>query len=125
MRGIAALLALFAAIQFFRFNLGAERLFVGPAVLAAMFTGLLVGDLRVLRNPDVHRHVWLRRHLTRMILAFTIGVMALVRIGVSFGLTFEASVLGPLAVAAVCILWVRRRYPLPEADRSAQGPVAD
>lgn len=122
---VAGLLAIFAAIQFIRFNLSPGPLFVGPAVLAALFTGLLIGDLRVLRPEGVHRHVWLRRHLSRMILAFTIAVMALVRIGVNFGLTFEASVILPLAIAAGFILWVRRRFPLPASMPASPSTGSD
>lgn len=108
---LLALLFLFTSIQFVRFNLSGDRLFIGPGVLAAMFGFLLVQDWRMLRSPPSHPNAWLRRHLVRMILAFTFAVMAFVRIGIDFGLSLEMSVIAPLAVAAIAIALVYRNYP--------------
>jgi hypothetical protein len=44
-----------------------------------------------------------------MIFAFSFGVMAVVRIGIDFGLTFEMSVVLPLLVALVLVIFFRRR----------------
>ncbi|MEX2495750.1 MAG: hypothetical protein WD448_06660 [Woeseia sp.] len=66
----------------------------------------------MLHADPPHPNFWIRRHLVRMILAFTIAVMAVVRIGLNFGLSLEASVVIPLGIAAACISWVYRRYPL-------------
>ena len=69
----------------------------------------------MLRSPRSHPNAWLRRHLTRMILAFTFAVMALVRIGIEIGLSLDASVILPLVVAALAIMIVYRSYPIVDA----------
>lgn len=115
---LLALLFLFTLVQFVRFNLGGDRLIIGPGVLAAMFGTLFVQDWRMLRSPPLHLNAWLRRHLTRMILAFTFAVMAFVRIGIDFGLSLEMSVILPLAIAAVAIALVYRNYPITHPERS-------
>ncbi len=109
---LLALLFLFTLIQFVRFNLNGDRVIFGPGVLAAMFAILLVQDWRMLRSPPSQPNSWLRRHLTRMILAFTFAVMAFVRIGIDFGLSLEMSVIAPLAIAAIAIALVCRKYPV-------------
>lgn len=53
-----------------------------------------------------------------MILAFTFAIMALVRIGLNFGLTIEMATVGPLTVAGIVIMWVYRLYPVPAASPS-------
>lgn len=124
---LTVLLALFSAIQFVRLNLISEQLFIGPAVLTFMFAYLAFQDWRLLVRRERHPYFWLRRHLTRMILAFTFAVMALVRIGLDFGLTIEMTTVGPLLVAGIAIIAVYRRYPVPGArapatDMPGQGP---
>ncbi|MDX1442849.1 MAG: hypothetical protein R3270_03610 [Gammaproteobacteria bacterium] len=110
---IAALLALFAAIQFVRFNfVEGQALFIGPLVIAVLFGSLLFQDIRMLKRRPVMRNFWLRRHFTRMIFAYTIGVMALVRIGIDFGLSLEMTVILPLLIATGFIAWIYRLYPL-------------
>lgn len=116
--GLVALLFAFSIIQFVRFNLLAGQLLIGPLVLAAVFGSLFAQDWHMMRRAPVWPNYWIRRHLVRMILAFTIAVMALVRIGINLGLSLEASVVLPLAVAAACIMWTYRRYPVP-AERGA------
>ncbi len=108
---LLALLFLFASIQFVRLNLSGDTVFIGPGVLAAMFGFLLIQDWQMLRSPPSQPNAWLRRHLVRMILAFTFAVMAFVRIGIDFGLSLEMSVIAPLAVAAIAIVFVYRNYP--------------
>lgn len=121
---IPGLLGLFSFVQFVRINLGPAPFFLGPLAMAAMFWFLFVQDWRMLRRPPSHRNAWLRRHLLRMVLAFTIAIMALVRIGIRFGLTLEASVLVPLAVAALAILWMYRRWPVPPQPHRGRGMEA-
>lgn len=106
------LLFLFTTLQFVRFNLGGQGLLIGPAFMAAMFGFLLVQDWRMLRSPPSHPNAWLRRHLVRMILAFTFAVMAFVRIGIDFGLSIQVTVIVPLAIAAIAIAFVYRKYPV-------------
>lgn len=112
---LLALLFLSSLIQFIRFNLNGDRVFVGPGVLAAVFGFLLVQDWRMLRSRLSHPNAWLRRHLVRMIFAFTFAVMAFVRIGINFGLSLEMSVIAPLAVATIVIAIVYRKYPIESA----------
>lgn len=116
---LLGLLFAFTTVQFVRINLSSDSLFVGPAVMATLFGILLVQDWRMLRSPPSHPNGWLRRHLTRMILAFTFAIMALVRIGLNFGLSLEMSVILPLVAAAVIIATVYRAYPV--AERAEQG----
>lgn len=123
--GLVALLFAFTLMQFVRFNLVGGQFFIGPLVMAAMFGFLLVQDWHMLRRAPEWPNYWIRRHLVRMILAFTIAAMALVRIGINVGLSLEASVLLPLAVAAACILWTYRRYPAPAGRQAPEAnPVS-
>jgi hypothetical protein len=115
---LPALLLLFTLVQLVRLNLDRDGLFIGPGVLAAMFGTLFVQDWRMLRSPPSHPNAWLRRHLTRMILAFTFAVMAFVRIGTDFGLSLEMTVVLPLAIAAIAIVLVYRNYPIDPPERS-------
>lgn len=105
------LLCLFAAVQFIRFNVGFDRLFIGPAVLAAGFGFLLAQDVAMLKRRPDPPNFWLRRRLTRMILAFTFAIAALMRIGMRLGLSLEMTVILPLLVAAGVIVAAYRRYP--------------
>lgn len=118
--GIPGLLCLFAGVQFVLANRASDTLLLGPLVLCVMFGFLFLQDWRMLANRPTHPNVWLRRHFVRMILAFTIAIMALVRIGLRFGLSLEASVVIPLAVATLAILWVYRRYPVTNRPTSAE-----
>lgn len=109
---LLGLLFAFTLLQFVRINLAADGFLAGPGVLALMFGILFVQDWQMLRAPPSHPNAWLRRHLTRMILAFTFAIMALVRIGIDFGLSLEMSVILPLAIAAIVIIAVYRSYPV-------------
>lgn len=115
---LAGVLFAFTLLQFVRINLVAETFFLGPAIMAALFGILFVQDWRMLRAPPSHPNAWLRRHLTRMILAFTFAIMALVRIGIDFGLSLEMSVILPLAIAVVVIALVYRSYPVAKPGAS-------
>lgn len=115
---LAALLGLFAAAQFVRLNFVEGQLFIGPGVFACMFGFLVWQDWLYLRGED-HPNFRLRRHLTRMILAFAIAAMALARIGLDFGLSIQITTLGPLAIAAGFIVWQYRKYPVPRKSLAA------
>lgn len=119
--GLTLLLALFAGVQFVRLNLISPQLFIGPAVLSFMFLFLAYQDWILLRRKERHPNFWLRRHFTRMILAYTFGVMALVRIGLDFGLTIEMATIGPLLVAGIVIIWIYRLYPISGRSPSGSG----
>ncbi len=109
---LLALLFLFTLAQFIRFNLNGDRVIIGPGVLAVTFGFLLIQDWRMLRSPPSHPNAWLRRHLVRMILAFTFAVMAFVRIGIDFGLSLEMSVVAPLIVAMIVIAVAYPQFPI-------------
>lgn len=83
--------------------------FVGPLLLTGLFLYLFVQDVAIVVNRQRPQVFWIRRHLTRMIFALSFGVMALVRIGVSFGLSFEMSVVLPLVGAFILVLFYRWR----------------
>ncbi len=111
---LLGLLFAFTTVQFVRFNLLSDAVIVGPAILAVLFGTLLVQDWQMLRSPPSHPNAWLRRHLSRMILAFTFAIMALVRIGLNFGLSLEMSVILPLVIAVIVIAIVYSKYPVSE-----------
>lgn len=116
---LVALLFLFASVQFARFSLALDQPAIGPLVLAGIFGFLMFQDLHMLLLRPAEPNYWIRRHLVRMILAFTVAVMALVRIGIPFGLSLEASVVLPLMVALLGILWAYRRFPAKPAETTA------
>ena len=89
---------------------GNYEIFVGPIVLACLFGYLIFSDIQILRNRRRDRAYWLNRHMTRMVFAFAFGIMALVRIGIDFGLTFEMSVVIPLMAATLLIMFLRQRF---------------
>ncbi|GAA0859034.1 hypothetical protein [Aliiglaciecola litoralis] len=101
---ILPVIRVFLAIKTNNFDI-----FFGPLLLASLFIYLLVQDLAILVNRQRSREFWIQRHLTRIIFAFSIGVMAVVRIGVNFGLTFEMSVILPLLGALGLVVFFRWR----------------
>lgn len=108
------LIPLFLAAMPLRFVIRAIKtsnyeIFMGPLVLLTLFLYCLITDIMVIRNRNRSKDFWLKRHLTRMIFAFSFGVMALVRIGIDFGITFEMSLVLPLLAALLIILFFRRR----------------
>lgn len=109
---LSGLLCAFTLLQFVRVNFVLGQFFIGPLALALMFGFVFAQDWHMLRVRPTQANYWIRRHLVRMILAFTIAVMALVRIGINFGLSLEASVVIPLAIAVPFIAWSYRRYPV-------------
>jgi len=82
---------------------------VGRILVATVFGGLAAQDLRwmILRRSNGNDPI--RRHLTRMILAFAFASMAVLREAVPFGLPFPVTVVLPLMVAIPLILHYDRR----------------
>ena len=109
---IPAILIILPIIRvFIALKTGNYEIFVGPLVLVCLFGYLLITDIQVLRDRRRDRAYWLNRHMTRMIFAFAFGIMALVRIGIDFGLTFEMSLVIPIVAAAILVSFYRRRIP--------------
>lgn len=117
---IPFLLFVFATVQFVRFQSVDTAPKVGPILLAATFGFLFFQDLMLLRNRERERSYWIRRHMTRMILAFTFTAMAVVRLGINVGLTLEQTVIFPTLIAWLCIAYCYRKYP-PENLKPAQA----
>lgn len=103
------LLALPAFRVFLSLKTGNFEIFLGPLLLASLFLYVLVQDVSIAVNRQRPREFWIKRHLTRMIFALSFGVMALVRIGVNFGLSFEMSVVLPLVGALILVVFYRWR----------------
>ncbi len=51
----------------------------GPFIYFTVFTSLLVGDVRLMISRARSRAHWIRRHLLRMLLAFSFAIMAALR----------------------------------------------
>ena len=107
---IPLLLFLFAAMQSIRFQFIDGAPTVGPILLASTFGFILYQDLTLWKNRDRDRIYWIRRHLARMILAFTFAAMAVVRLGIDLGLTLEQTVVYPMLIAWTCIAYCYRKY---------------
>ncbi|SHE92092.1 hypothetical protein SAMN04487965_0951 [Microbulbifer donghaiensis] len=107
---IPFLLCVFASMQFVRFQSIDTAPRVGPILLAATFGFLFFQDLLLLRNRERERYYWIRRHMTRMILAFTFTAMAVVRLGINVGLTLEQTVIFPTLIAWLCIAYCYKKY---------------
>lgn len=108
--GILIVISLFPLMLVIRSIVtGNFSVFWGPLVLFLLFLWLLFEDWQYLKNPRPSRSYRIKRHLTRMILAFAFGVMALVRIGIKLGLSLELSVILPLFAALVLIVFFRRK----------------
>lgn len=116
---LPTLLCIFAALQAIRFSQIDGAPVLGPCVLALTFGCLAAQDILLLKRGALPHNGWVRRHLTRMVLAFTFAVMAVVRIGINFGLTLEQTVVGPLLVAALIIAYFYRRYPVEDMQVSS------
>ena len=83
---------------------------LGPILLSSLFGYLAVEDMRILRRRERQPAYWLRRHLTRMLLAFAFATTAVLNTRVlDVGLPFEVTVIGPLALALVASATSARR----------------
>lgn len=78
---------------------------VGPSLIAVVFGGLAVQDIRWMTVPRSAGNIPVRRHLARMILAFAFASMAVLREAVPFGLPFQVTTILPLVVAIPLILY--------------------
>lgn len=93
-------------------------LLFGPALYAAVFLTLVVGDIRLFVNRPTESSAWIKRHLFRMLLAFAFAVRALFSIGVDVGLPFEVAVTAPIILALIATWWFQRRID----DEAASEP---
>lgn len=107
---IPLLIFTFAAMQVIRSLTSAAAPLVGPMLMASTFAFLLVEDLLLFRKVERDRSFWIRRHMVRMILAFTFAAMAVLRIGIGVGLTLEQTVIYPILIAWCCIAYTYRKY---------------
>ena len=120
-------IALFAfSAMFFTRSLqaGNTGLLFGPALLAAVFLILVVGDMRLFLSRPAEPAAWVKRHLFRMLLAFAFALRALFSIGVDIGLPFEVAVTAPIILALIATVWFQRRidaqYGKTSADDAAE-----
>ncbi len=90
----------------------------GPALYAAVFLTLVVGDIRLFLKRSADATFWIKRHLFRMLLAFAFAVRALFSIGVDVGLPFEVAVTAPIILALIATVWFQRRVD----DQAGKGP---
>ena len=104
------LLFLFTAIQSVRFQFIDGAPTVGPILMASTFGFILYQDIALWRHRDRDRPYWIRRHMVRMILAFTFAAMAVVRLGIDLGLTLEQTVVYPMLIAWICIAYSYKKY---------------
>lgn len=107
---IPFLLFIFTAMQFIRFLSIEGAPTVGPILLASTFGFIVYQDLALWKDRDRERLYWIRRHMIRMILAFTFTAMAVIRLGINIGLTLEQTVVYPILVAWVCIAYCYKKY---------------
>ena len=113
-------LFLFSALQSVRVQFIESAPKLGPVLMAATFGFILIQDLALLKSRERDNSYWIRRHLTRMILAFTFTAMAVVRLGINIGLTLEQSVIYPTLAAWICIAYCYKKYS-PEKLKPAQA----
>jgi len=107
---IPLLIFTFAAMQAVRGLTNASLPALGPILMASTFGFLLIEDLLLFRKIERDRLFWVRRHMVRMILAFTFAAMAVLRIGIGVGLTLEQTVIYPILIAWCCIAYTYRKY---------------
>lgn len=107
---IPLLLFIFTAMQFIRFLSIEGAPTAGPILLASTFGFILYQDLALWKNRNRESSYWIRRHMIRMILAFTFTAMAVVRLGINIGLTLEQTVIYPILIAWVCIAYCYKKY---------------
>ncbi len=115
---VPTILLVFSCIQAVRFQLIENGPKIGPVMMALTFGFIVYQDIRVFNQRQHHMNFWIRRHLTRMVLAFTFAAMSVVRIGINFGLTFEQSTIFPLLAAWLTIIFFFKRYPIPTIEQN-------
>ncbi|GMG85752.1 hypothetical protein [Biformimicrobium ophioploci] len=107
----AIALLLFTATQSIRLNLASEALAYAPIVMAAMLAALVYDDVRMLLTQPSSSRYWLRRHLSRMILAFAVATEALLRLGTDLGIPQRQRAAFPVLIAVVALAWMYKKYP--------------
>lgn len=117
--GIPLLLCLFTGVQFVRFLNIENAPVVGPLVLCLMGGFFTFQDVLILRRRPLQRNIWIRRHLLRMLFAFTFAVMALIRIGINFGLTLEQTVIYPIIATLPFVWYFYRKFPVERTPLAA------
>jgi len=102
---------------------GSPAQILGPLLFAALFGGLFLGDVRVLRSRPTARVAWVKRHLLRMVLAFGFATMALLRLGLDVGLPLAVTVIVPVVLALLVSLYFTRRVSAGSLEEN-QPPLA-
>lgn len=96
------LLAFFVGMQALRAVERGPRFVAGPALLAAIFLGLFVADLRLAWRRFDNPRAWRKRHLFRMVLAFGFATTAVLNInGGALGIPLEYTVVVPMGLALI------------------------
>ena len=95
----------------------------GPALYAAVFLTLVIGDIRLFLNRPTDYNAWIKRHLFRMLLAFAFAVRALFSIGIDVGLPFEVAVTAPIILALIATWWFQRRIDDQAASKRGSAPA--
>ncbi len=85
----------------------------GQTILSFTFLYCLVDDIQYLRRKKNLQVPNIGRHLFKMILAFTFGVMAVLRIGVKVDfIDLEFTVIVPLIIGMIIALRMKRKFPI-------------
>ncbi|AQQ67969.1 hypothetical protein Mag101_10205 [Microbulbifer agarilyticus] len=111
------LMCVFTGLQFIRSITGAPVPTTGPALLTFTFGFLAFQDIGFLRNRAREHLYRVRRHLTRMIVAFSFAAMSILRDGIDLNLTFEQTVIYPMLAGWLGIAFCFWKY-------SSKRPVA-
>ncbi|NNF36937.1 MAG: hypothetical protein HKN68_22735 [Saprospiraceae bacterium] len=88
---------------------------LGQIVLSLTFLYCVIDDVQYLRRLKKSQTPNIGRHLFKMILAFTFGIMAVLRIGVKVDfIDLEFTVIVPLIVGMIIALNMKRKFPIIE-----------
>lgn len=107
----ATALLILTTVQSVRLNLVSDALIYAPIVMAAMLAALVYDDVRMLVTRPSNPRYWLRRHLSRMILAFAVATEALLRLGTDLGIPQGQRAAFPVVIAVVALAWMYKKYP--------------
>ena len=92
---------------------------IGPLVILAIPTILLVGDFNFYRNPDQRARLRVLRHMSRMIWALIVAIRApIVEVNVVLQIPTPLILFAPLIVAPVMIFLFRRQIGSGSGARS-------
>ena len=109
---IPVLLFVVTAIQSIRFQFIDTAPKVGPIMLAMSFGFIVFQDIKDWRIKDLQKNLRVRRHLVRMVFSVLFAVMAVIRIGINFGLTLEQTVIVPTLFSWMVIAYFYTKYPV-------------